>query len=57
MILVRYADRVSFWNWCVDQGFDPEYDGTVDSYNRTYDRWWIKNEKQLLIAKLRWEHA
>lgn len=49
-----YTYRQEFWDWCEDQGFEPQYVGT-GVY--AVDVWTIKDEQMYMLALLRWSHV
>jgi hypothetical protein len=49
-ITIAFQFRKEFWKWCEDQGFQPEYQGSLAGL----DLWYVKNEKHRILTLLRW---
>ena len=56
MFKVEYQYRSLFWEWCQKNNILCEYQGTESRGARDpgYDTWYIGNEKDRILAILRW---
>jgi hypothetical protein len=49
-VTIRFQFRKEFWDWCVNNGFQPEYQGSLAGL----DLWYVKDEKNRVLTILRW---